>query len=421
MSNSKGRVLLICYYFPPLGGAGIGRTLSLFKELGDFGYDCHVLTVKPVVYRMYEHELLKQLDSARIFRSGSIDPQRLLYLFGFRKVSTRYADDSRLISKSFFPDSKVGWVKPAIRRGQKLIGKNSYDLILSSSPPVSAHLVAKELSERNKISWIADWRDYWTSFKPEDLYNDQSDVNKRKELVSDLNSAARIVTSVNSASAKYVGAEKIIPNSFDKDDARLWSALDKKDKNDKFLIGLFGTLSDLTPVRPLFDLLNQMREQLPNLFEKVSLLQIGQVDSDWLDKQIREYGLVGKIEKRGYLPRRQAIAELNSASLFYLGVSRVHGQGITTGRIYTLLASGRPILAYAREDSELAGLLREVPGSFVFDTGNISSALQFVKQSIEMYGSKENKISPMPEHARNCSSSNMVRQFAKLFDEVLGK
>jgi len=418
MSDSKGRVLLICYYFPPLGGAGIGRTFSLFKELGDFGYDCHVLTVKPVVYRMYEHELLKQLDSSRIFRSGSIDPQRLLYLLGFRKVSTRYADNSRFISKSFFPDSKAGWVKTTIRRGQKLIGNYSYDLIISSSPPVSAHLVAKELSERNKIPWIADWRDYWTSFKPEDLYSDMSVVNKCKKLISSLNSTARIATSVNRSVAKYIGAEKIICNSFDKDDAMLWSG---EIITDKFLIGLFGTLNDLTPVKPLFDLLNKLREQFPKLFEKVSILQIGQVDSDWLDKQIREYGLIGKIEKRGYLPRQQAIRALNSASLFYLGISREHGQGITTGRVYSLLASGRPILAFAGENSELAGLLREVPGSFVFDAENKSSALQFVKQLIEKQASNENKILPMPEHARNHSSTNMVRQFAELFDEVLSK
>ncbi len=418
MPHNKGRVLLICYYFPPLGGAGIGRTLSLFKELGDFGYDCHVLTVKPVVYRMYEDELLEQLDSSRIFRSGSIDPQRLLYLLGFRKISSKYADNSRAVSRSFFPDSKVGWVKPAMRRGQKLINKNSYDLILSSSPPVSAHLVARELAEKNKIPWIADWRDYWTSFKPEDLYNDESHVKKCKKLIAALNNTARIATSVNSSFAKYVGAKKIIQNSFDKDDAKLWSG---DYRTDKFVIGLFGTLSDLTPVRPLFELLTELKEQSKDVFDKVSLLQIGQVDSDWLDRQLKEYGLAGKIEKRGYLPRQQAIGELNSAALLYLGLSEEHGLGITTGRIYTLLASGRPLLAFAGKESELAGLLKEVPGSFVFDTENINSALQFVKQLIEKHDSENSKISPIPEHARNFSSTNMVRQFAELFDEVLGK
>jgi len=409
---------LISYYFPPLGGAGIGRPLSLFKELCDYGYECDVLTVKPVVYRMYEPDILKHLDSARICRSGSIDPQRLLYLFGFRKVSTRFADDSRSISKSFFPDSKVGWVKPAIRRGQKLLEKNSFDLILSSSPPVSAHLVAKELSARNNIPWIADWRDYWTSLKPEVIYKSRSVLNKSKNLISSLNSEAERVTSVNSAVAKYVGAENIISNSYDKDDAQFWSAANK---TDKFVIGLFGTLSDLNPVRPLFDLMNKMREQSEKQFDKIKLLQVGKVDYGWLDKQIADYGFDNKIEKRGYLPRQQAIRELNSASLFYLGVSNEHGQGLTTGRIYTLLASGRPIIACAAADSELAGLLKEVPDIFVFDSKELSGALEFLNQSIKKQDITEYKISPLPEHVRKYSSSNMVRQFAELFDEVLSK
>ena len=56
------KVLLICYYFPPLGGAGISRPLSLFKHLPEHGIDCDVLTVEPVTYRIYEPELLDGLD-----------------------------------------------------------------------------------------------------------------------------------------------------------------------------------------------------------------------------------------------------------------------------------------------------------------------------------------------------------------------
>ncbi|MCK4574663.1 MAG: glycosyl transferase family 1, partial [candidate division Zixibacteria bacterium] len=62
------RVLLVCYYFPPLGGAGVGRPLSLFRYLPQFGYECDLLTVKPVAYRGYEPELLEGLDQSRIYR-----------------------------------------------------------------------------------------------------------------------------------------------------------------------------------------------------------------------------------------------------------------------------------------------------------------------------------------------------------------
>ena len=59
---NKKRILLICYYFPPLGGAGISRPLALFKHLKKFGYECDVLTVKNVAYHFYAPDLLDGLD-----------------------------------------------------------------------------------------------------------------------------------------------------------------------------------------------------------------------------------------------------------------------------------------------------------------------------------------------------------------------
>src|SRR5574341_1987492 len=106
------KVLLISYYFPPMGGAGISRPLALFQNLPAHNYDCHILTVKPVLYRVYESELLQELDGTKIFLSGSREPSRLLYILGVRNISTKAADYSRMVSKNFFPDSKEGWIKP---------------------------------------------------------------------------------------------------------------------------------------------------------------------------------------------------------------------------------------------------------------------------------------------------------------------
>ena len=68
----NGRVLLICYYFPPLGLGGVGRPLNLFKRLPNHGWECDVLTVKPVLYRAYEPELLDGLDQSRISGRGHV-------------------------------------------------------------------------------------------------------------------------------------------------------------------------------------------------------------------------------------------------------------------------------------------------------------------------------------------------------------
>jgi hypothetical protein len=102
------KVLLICYYFPPLGLGGVGRPLNLFKELPALGWDCHVLTVKSVAYRAYEPELLQGLDTSKVYRSGSRDPQRSAkraLLLSISSPTTKLAGSSR----------RFGWVARCAR------------------------------------------------------------------------------------------------------------------------------------------------------------------------------------------------------------------------------------------------------------------------------------------------------------------
>ena len=68
----------------------------------------HVLTVKPVTYWAYEPELLDGLDTSRVYRSGSRDPQRIMHLLGVRRIKASAIQGSAKITDKFFPDSKVG-------------------------------------------------------------------------------------------------------------------------------------------------------------------------------------------------------------------------------------------------------------------------------------------------------------------------
>ena len=68
-------VLIIAYYFPPLGLGGVQRMSKLAKYLPQFGYNVRVLTVKPICYPAYDQTLLEELPSSvEIYRSGSRDP-----------------------------------------------------------------------------------------------------------------------------------------------------------------------------------------------------------------------------------------------------------------------------------------------------------------------------------------------------------
>ncbi len=413
---SQKKILLITYYFPPLGGAGIGRPLALFQNLPLHDYECHVLTVKPVLYRAYEPELLRELDNSKIFRAGSRDPSRLLYIFGVRNISTKTADYSQIVSKGFFPDSKGGWIQPGIRMGKKLVKRHNYDLIVSTSPPISAHVVAKELSQEYGIPWVADFRDFWTSYKAERyFFNSDAKRQKAKQLLNDIKSSAKSIVAVNDSVAKYVGADSVITNCYDSQLAKLWK---KPRTKDIFTIGVFGTISELTPIYPLIEVLKSVKQNEPEIYSRIRVLQVGQTNEEFHKDELKKIGLNEIFDFRGFQPRAKAIEILSEAALFYLGVSDL-GFGLTTSRIFTLLSSGRPILAYTESGSEFDRIMSNSANSFLFNDFKIEEARKVLSKTVEKYLNGDLSIDVEPASIREFSSERMVEKFATLFKQAL--
>ncbi|MDH4157083.1 MAG: glycosyltransferase [candidate division Zixibacteria bacterium] len=410
------RALLVCYYFPPLGGAGVGRPLALFKGLAEHGYNCDVLTVKPVAYRVYEPELLEGLEVQRVYRARSFDPQRLLYLLGVRKVRAATIRRGRKVADRFFPDSKVGWVKPAVKLGRTLAGNRGYDVIVSTSPPVSAHLVARRLSADFRLPWVADFRDYWTASTPEEWYSDSRQAVRAHALLDAIKKDASVRTTVNETVAAFLDGAEVIRNSYDESLAGLWT---RPPSAEVFTIGLFGTFNDDYPVEPLLRLLDRLRNRAKELHERVRLLQVGDVEPAWLKSCLARFGLEDRCEIHHFVPRAEAVKILSRSHLFYLGMPSEKHAGISTGRIYLLLASGRPILAATNPDSEVAGLIEVSQNGFCFEEGNKEAAVSYLARLIEAFLSDSLSSTPLPEYARQFSSENMVAGFAAIFDRVV--
>jgi glycosyltransferase involved in cell wall biosynthesis len=413
---SQKKVLLITYYFPPLGGAGIARPLALFQNLPLHKYECHILTVKSVLYRAYEPELLQELDSSKIFRSGSRDPSRLLYLLGMRHISAKAAESSRDLSRKFFPDAKAGWIKPAIRMGEKLVKSNNYDLIMSTSPPISAHVIAQELAQVSGIPWVADFRDFWTSYKAEDYFDSDSKKNKAKELLDEIKSFANSIVAVNESVARYVGAKSVVTNCYDSNLAKQWK---KPQLKHRFTIGVFGTISDLTPIEPLLMVLQTVKKSRPEIYSHIRVFQVGQVDSKWLKQKVKDFGLKDIFDIREFQTRAKAIELLSEAALFYVGVSPEQGFGLTTNRIFTLLSSGRPILAYTVSGSEFDRIISHSVNSFRFDDSNTAEAGRYLSQTAQKYFNGDLSIDVEPASVREFSSDRMVEKFVTLFNRAI--
>ncbi|MBD3402220.1 hypothetical protein GF420_04945 [candidate division GN15 bacterium] len=409
------RALVICYYFPPLGLGGVGRPLNLFKYLPQYGYECHVLTVKPVAYRAYEPELLHGLNTQHVFRSGSYDPQRMLYLMGIRTVSHGMIKKGKAVSDKYFPDSKIGWARPATRLGKKLIKKHDYDVIISTSPPISTHQVALDLIDKFSIPWIADFRDFWTMYRIEDSYTEEDNIRKGKELLARIRDNCTVITGVNPAIIDYIGEGEVIPNGYDRERAENWQA---PPDSSQFMIGIPGNLNEERVIEPLLRTLEALQEESPDTAERIRLVQVGQVDREWFEALLREHGFETRCEIHGLQKRDDTIEIFSRCHLFYIGLTADKEQGILPQRLFDLAVSGRPILAYASRNSEISHFIDEIDNGLHFELETIDTAVSYLRQKIDDTTAGTATITPRPAYALPYSSDAMAERFARLMDTV---
>ncbi|MCK5573373.1 MAG: glycosyltransferase, partial [Bacteroidetes bacterium] len=165
---SPRRVLVIAYYFPPMGLSGVQRTLKFVKYFPRFGWEPTVLTVQPRGYIAKDASMLDELDPehVHIARTRAAGPGRVMR----RKevVSLPHERVRKLLSRIsdavFIPDNKIGWKGPAIERAVGLHRETPFDLIFATAPPFTSFLVGEGVKEHIGKPLILDYRDPWVDY-----------------------------------------------------------------------------------------------------------------------------------------------------------------------------------------------------------------------------------------------------------------
>jgi glycosyltransferase involved in cell wall biosynthesis len=155
------QVLLVTYYFPPLGGPGAIRPAKFCRYLPEFDWSTTALTVKDIAYYTHDRYLLEDVALSKIVASGSLDPARILYRLGKKSVKWT-GSPSALAGILNLPDSKLGWLMPAVLKGLPLA--RSAQVILATAPPFTSLLVGLLLSRLTGRPLVADFRDSWLEF-----------------------------------------------------------------------------------------------------------------------------------------------------------------------------------------------------------------------------------------------------------------
>ncbi len=370
------RVLIITYYWPPAGGAGVQRWLKFVKYLPEFGWKPVVYTVKDGEYPALDPSLEKDVPPGiTVIRRKIFEPYLYYKKFigqnpsqkiqaGFLSEEEKPRRKERIArwirGNLFIPDARRFWIRPSIRFLTRYLRKHPVDVIVSTGPPHSMHLIALGLKKKLKIPWVADFRDPWTQI---DFYQelhltrwaDKKHQRLEREVV--LHSDGIItVTRTMLEEFKKLGARNchFIPNGFDSDDL----PSEPLSPPEKFIITHAGSINPDRNPETLWKVLEEMTKD-PIFAKALEIRLIGHVDVS-VKRSIHEHHLESFTRFIPYLPHEEVLkAERQAAVLLLLINQTPNARGILTGKLFEYLAVGRPILLLGPIDGEAAVILKE--------------------------------------------------------------
>jgi glycosyltransferase involved in cell wall biosynthesis len=388
-------VLIITYYWPPSGGAGVQRWLKFAKYLPEYGWQPIILTVDQeyASYPQRDESLLSEVNPACLVYTTKSFELYNLYKFISGKKEVPYGGFANETRESFFqkaskflrgnflvPDPRRGWNKYALGKAIELIREFNIDTVVTTSPPHSTQLIGLKLKQEFNTRWIADLRDPWTDiyyynqFKHTALAR-KIDQKYEREVVEN---ADLLITVSEDVKRIFAGKSNlpiaaktmVIPNGFDEDDFRISNIPSESKK----IITYSGTISDAYDVDGFLEALSGIDQKLRS---QLLIRFVGKVPAS-IEAKFRSTGL--DLELVGYVDHPKSIEYLLRSDLLLLVIPKVkNNQGILTGKFFEYLASKKPILAIGPTDGDLTGIIQETESGKLFDYSDIDGMKTFLE------------------------------------------
>ncbi|MFV5698030.1 glycosyltransferase family 4 protein [Flavobacterium sp. ZT3R17] len=376
------KILIITYYWPPAGGPGVQRWLKFVKYLPDFGIQPIVYIPENPTYPIVDENLVKEVsDKAIILKQKIFEPYQLASFLSknkTKKISSGIIPNKKkqsFLDKTFLwirgnlfiPDARVFWVKPSVAYLEKYIKENNIDIIVTSGPPHSLHLIGLELKQKLDLKWFADFRDPWTTIgyhKSLRLSNYAAKKHKTLEHLV-LNTADTIIVTSKTTKTEFeaITAKPIavITNGYDTEN------VEKQSLDSKFSLAHIGSfLSERNPLI-LWDCLIELLDEIPDFKSHLEIKLIGAVSQEVLET-ITQFGLNPYLNNLGYVSHAEAIAhQRKSQVLLLIEIDSEDTKSIIPGKLFEYMVSGRPIVAIGPSGSDFAEIITETNTGVFFD------------------------------------------------------
>ncbi len=426
-SDSPRRVLVIAYYFPPMGLSGVQRTLKFVKYFAQFGWHPTVLTVQPRGYLAQDDSLLEDLKghNVTVVRTSASGPGKLLS----RKETVRFPSEwsrkllSRLSDTLFIPDNKIGWMRKAVSRAAALARETPFDMIFATAPPFTDFLIGRALKRKLNVPLVLDYRDPWVDypfkFYPTPLHKLLNVILERRALraSSHVVTTNRKVKELILRRHRFLGYHDIdiISQGFDPEDFRIArsSPLDAPQRQAMRMTYAGVFWEDRKPDFFLRALADLMKEQ-PRLRGRIEARFVGNFREE-NKKLVARLGLHDAVTETGYLPHIDCIRELLASDALWMIVGDELG---SPGKTYEYIGAGKPILACAPEGF-IKNAVLEAGG--IVTAPNDVPAIKEALMSLYTRWERHELRGPAPEVIERYDRVILTRSLVKIFESLLSE
>lgn len=421
------KVLIITYYWPPSGGAGVQRWLKFAKYLPQYGWEPVIYTPENPDFAIEDKSLMKDVaPDLKVLKSKIWEPYELYkMLIGKKgqKVNVSFAEGSKkqgkihklalaLRGNLLIPDPRCFWIKPSVRILKKYVKENPVDAIITTGPPHSMHIIGRKLHLATGIPWLADFRDPWTNI---DFYKelnltwiaDKLHHRAERKVLQQADCVVSVTPTWCGELEELAGRKvNLIHNGYDEDDV----VKTNDSVQDGFSIVHIGSINAARNPKVLWKALSELVSEHNDLANELKIRFVGNVEPVVLNS-LEDLNLGRFVDKVGYLPHAGAIAFQQTSPVLLLLINNTpNAKGILTGKFYEYMASERPILVIGPKDSDVEDLVNETQCGVLVDFEDVGGMKKAVLQLFDDYktGKLESRSENYVQYSRRAQCELMA-------------
>lgn len=445
-------ILFIAYYFPPLGGSGVQRSLKFVKYLPDFDVNPIVVTVKEGHNFAYDPEMINEISKdIRIYRSNSGETlwlrkvienaNKILVKIKGNKSSELKLDKKessetnnkieltnetikdkifRYLEYNYYvPDTKVRWLNSAIKDiKERVLVNENIDAIFSTSAPYTDHLIALEIKKNTNLPWIADFRDPWVGNKfIYERYDEKRKIKEKaleKEVVTYADKVINVTEDITeiykSRYPEFKDKFITITNGFDISDK-----VDEVKKSDKFIINYSGIMTKGQSPEILLNAIKEILRENNEFKQNLLVNFTGDISPEYLnlfeDKEIKNNVRINK-----YVPHSQILKEMKQASINVVILpDTVESKGIYTGKIFDYILSEKPILGIMPLDGIASNLINNKKIGRALDFNDLKGIKEYIEEVYNKFKARKDISTNSIELCKEFDRRTLASELSKLF------